>query len=385
MFKRTILTLLFLLLVLGGIFGGRYYLEYRQAQQAGQFAWPPTTISTATAEAARWDARTSTLATLEALEGTTITAQIAGNVLDIAFESGAAVRRGALLVRLDDSTQRAQLEADRSRLKLAATSLKRLRQLQKANAASQSDLDAAEAEERAAAAAVESGKATLDKLNIRAPFSGLLGIRKVSAGQYVAPGTPIVELQRQDPLLLNFSLPQERLGEISTGREVAFTVDAWKGEVFRGTITALDSRIDPQTRNIGIQATVRNADGRLRPGMFGQAGLSVGAPLDGVEVPASAIAYSTAGDSVFVVRGAGGGGNAADADADADASAQAEAAQAGTAQTLSAHLRIVQVREERDGRVLVDSGLEAGDVVVTAGQHKLRDGAPVAVNNDVRP
>lgn len=371
MFKRTILTLLFLLIVLGGIFGGRQYLEYRQARQAGQFAWPATTVSTATASAAQWQARTSVMATLEALEGTTITAQIAGNVIDIAFDSGTPVRKGALLLRLDDSNQRAQLEADRSRLKLATTSLKRLRRLQQANAASQSDLDAAEAEERAAAAAVESGKATLDKLNIRAPFSGLLGIRRVSPGQYVAPGTPVVELQRQDPLLLNFSLPQSRLAEISTGRDVVFTVDAWKDETFAGKISALDSRVDPDTRNIGIQATVRNADGRLRPGMYGQVGLSIGAPLDGVEVPATAIAYSTAGDSVFVVQPAAGPGTRAAGDA--------------TAQGLNAHLRIVRVREERDGRVLVESGLEPGDVVVTAGQHKLRDGMPVVVNNDVQP
>lgn len=382
MFKRTALTLLFLLVVLGGIFGGRQYLEYRQHLAAGQFSWPATTVSTATATAARWDARTSVMGTLEAVEGTTITAQIAGNVLDITFDSGAAIRKGALLVRLDDSNQRAQLEADRSRLKLATTSLKRLRQLQRANAASQSDLDAAEAEERAASAAVDSGRATLDKLNIRAPFSGLLGLRKVSPGQYVAPGTPIVELQRQDPLLLNFSLPQSRLADLSTGSDVVFTVDAWKNETFAGRISALDSRVDPDTRNIGIQATVRNADGRLRPGMYGQVGLSVGAPLAGVEVPATAIAYSTAGDSVYVVHAPSGAG----AQEAAPGTGGQEAKRDGAApQPLIAQLRIVRVLMERDGRVLVESGLKAGDVVVTAGQHKLRDGMPVVVNNDVQP
>ncbi len=344
-----------LIVVFGVIFGGKSYANHRAAVAAAHQSYPPATVSTAVARAAPWNPEINVVGSLEAVSGTEITAQIAGNVTRIAFRSGAHVRQGELLVQLDDTTQRAQLHADQARLELARSALARARKLYAAHAASQSDLQTATAAAGTAGAAVEGDQAALRKLHIVAPFSGVLGIREVSLGQYVSPGTAIVNLQNYTPLLLDFSVPQSDLTEIAPDRKVDFVVSAYPGRPFVGRVTAIGSEVDPATRNVSVQATLDNGDGLLRPGMFGGVTLSTGATHTGIVVPNTAIAYSTFGDTVYVVK------------------------------RNVAHQRVVQVGQERGGLALVDSGLVAGDVVVTAGQNKLREGAPVNVDNRVRP
>lgn len=359
-YRQLIVVVVALIVVFGGLFGGKYYANHRAAAANLHRKLAPVSVSTAVARDEPWSPEVNVVGSLEAVEGTEITAQIAGNVTEIAFRSGTQVKRGQLLVRLDDSSQQAQLHADQARLTLAQATLVRTQKLYAAHAASQSDLQTAEAGAAAAQAAVEGDQAVLRKLDIAAPFDGKAGIRAVSLGQYVSPGTAIVDLQSYDPLLLDFSLPQSTVGDIALGQKVTFTVNAYNDKSFIGKITAIGSRVDPATRNISLQATLANPHDLLRPGMYGSVQLSVGQALHGVVVPNTSISYNTEGDYVYVVTQA-------------------------PDHALIARQHVVQVRDQRDGSALVASGITAGETVVTAGQEKLRDGASVTVNNGMQP
>lgn len=358
--KPFIIVVIALIVLFGGIFGSHWYTNHRAAVAAAHRSMPPTTVSTAIARVQPWSPETSAVGSLEAVSGTEITAQIAGNVTQIAFRSGARVAKGQLLVRLDDSSQLAQLHADAAKLTLARASLARTRKLFAAHADSLSDLQTAEATFGTASAAVEGDKATLDKLHITAPFAGVVGIRQVSLGQYVSPGTTVVDLQSYTPLLLDFSLPQSALAHLATGSKVAFRTDAFAGKTFTGNVTAIGSRVDPTTRNVNVQATLPNSGGRLRPGLYGNVKLALGQAQRGVVIPLTALTFSTFGDSVYVVKKDARG-------------------------ALTAHARVVQVQDQGNQSALIARGLAAGDVVVTAGQNKLQDGAPVTVSNSVQP
>ena len=357
--KQLMVVVIALIVVFGGLFGGRFYFNHRAAEAAQHRRFPPIVVSTAVAHAQPWSPEVNVVGSLEAVEGTEITAQIAGNVTQIAFHSGERVRRGQLLVRLDDSSQLAQLHADQAKLTLAQATLTRARKLYQAHAASQSDLQTAEADAAAAQAVVEGDQATLRKLHISAPFNGIAGIRAVSLGQYVSPGTAIVDVQSYNPLLLDFSLPQSAVSQIAVGQKVAFTVNAYSGKSFVGRVTAIGSQVDPATRNIALQATLANPRNLLRPGMYGNVQLAVGHELHGVVVPETAVSYNTFGNYVYVVE-------------------------PGKGESI-VHERVVQVEDQRIGMALIASGVKAGETVVTAGQEKLRDGAAVAVNNSVQP
>lgn len=357
--KQLIIVIVALIVLFGGLFGGKFYANHRAAAAALHRSFPPIAVSTAVAHAQPWSPEVNIVGSLEAAAGTEITAQIAGNVTQIAFRSGARVRKGQLLVRLDDSSQLAQLHADQARLTLAQATLARTRKLYAAHAASQSDLQTAVANAAAAQAVVEGDRATLGKLHISAPFAGVAGIRAVSLGQYVSPGTAIVDVQSYAPLLLDFSLPQSAVSEIASGQKVDFTVNAYPGKSFAGRVTAIGSQVDPVTRNIALQATLANPHDLLRPGMYGSVRLAVGHELHGVVVPNTAVSYNTFGDYVYAVESKNG---------------QSVVQQ-----------RVVQVGDQRGGLALIAAGLKAGEVVVTAGQEKLRAGATIAVNNSVQP
>lgn len=357
--KQLIIVVIILAIVFGGLFGGKFFANHLAAVAAEHRGFPPITVSTAVARNEPWSPQVNVVGSLEAVEGTEITAQIAGNVTQVAFRSGERVRKGQLLVRLDDSSQLAQLHADQAKLTLAQTTLARTQKLYAVRAASQVDLQTAQANTAAAQASVEGDQATLRKLDIAAPFTGMAGIREVSLGQYVSPGTGIVNLQSYDPLLLDFSLPQSTVSEIAVGQKVAFTVNAYAAKSFDGRVIAVGSQVDPATRNIALQAKLANPHDLLRPGMYGSVQLAVGHELHGIVVPDTAVSYNTFGDYVFVVE-------------------------SGNGQSV-VHQQVVQVQDQRGGLALLASGVAAGAVVVTAGQEKLRDGAVIAVNNGVQP
>lgn len=357
--KQLLFVIVGLIVVFGGIFGGKLYAHRRASAAAAHRGAPAVAVATAVAHSAAWDRKVKVVGHLTAVKGTEITAQIAGNVTKVAFHSGQRVKRGQLLVRLDDSTQLALLHTDEAKLKLARSSLARTRTLYAKHAASKQQLQTDQADYGMARAAVEGDRAALRKLHITAPFSGVVGIRKVSLGQYVSPGTSIVSLQDWNSLFLNFSLPQKALSKLQRGNAVTFTVSAYPGKAFVGHVTAIGSGVDPATRSVNLQATLSNKNGLLRPGLFGHVTLSFGNPLQGVVVPSTAVTYSTFGDSVYVVR--------------------------HTQHRSVVHPVVVQVTQQRDGKTLLGKGIKAKAVVVTAGQNKLRDGVAVTTNNTVKP
>lgn len=359
--RKGLLLLFMVVAVIAILFGGRFALDRKAAAAGAMQSYPAAAVATAVAREASWDSMQRIVGTLRAVDGTEITAQMAGNVTKIAFESGRRAHQGDVIVQLDDSTQLASLHGNEARLAQARLDLARARSLFGDHAISQQDLQKAQMNHDVIAAAVESDRAALRKLTITAPFSGVLGIREVSLGQYVSPGTGIVSLQRWDPMLVDFALPQEMLGQLAVGQKISFVTSAHAGDTFAGEVTAIASQVDAQTRNIDIQATLANKDERLRPGLFGHVTLNLGAPLTGVAVPQTAMIYSTFGDSVYVVEERENGGQIVNA-------------------------RLVHVLGRRNDQALLDPrDLKAGETVVIAGQIKLRNGAAIRVDNSIKP
>jgi membrane fusion protein (multidrug efflux system) len=274
------------------------------------------------------------------------------------------VRQGTVLVRLDTSTEEAQLVAARADATLARLSLERARSLRQSDVNTPADLEGAEARAAQAGAAVAGLEAAIAKKTIRAPFTGRIAIRQVEVGQVVTPGTPVASLQSVDPTFVDFWLPQQALSTLKVGQQVRLLSDTWPGSTWEGTLTTINPEIDPATRNVRLRATIPNADGRLRPGMF--AGVEVlSAERQAVLlVPATSAVYAPYGDSVFVLEQVG---------------------EAGKPPATVARQRFVRLGERRGDLVAVISGLKAGETVVSSGAFKLRNGASVVVHNDQAP
>jgi membrane fusion protein (multidrug efflux system) len=284
----------------------------------------------------------------------------------ISFESGRPVKEGEVLVTLDTKQELAQLAAAEAQRDLTAVNLERVRGLSEKQVLSQAELDRADAENKQAAARVGEIKAMIARKTIRAPFSGILGIRQVSLGQYVSGGDPIVPLQSLQPIHVDFNVPQQDVALLKVGGEIRVTSETGSGATAgtKGKISAIDSVVDEATRNVRVRATLPNADRRLRPGMFVRAEVDLGTPRKTLTVPASAISYAPFGDSVYVVE---------------DMKGQDGKPYKGARQ------QFVKLGGGRGDQVAVLSGIKAGEEIVTSGTFKLRNGAAVSVNNKVQP
>jgi membrane fusion protein (multidrug efflux system) len=311
-----------------------------------------------------WPSTLSVVGTMAAVHGVTVSADLPGTVDKIKFDSGKFVHEGDVLVELDTRQERAQLAAMEAQRDLAKINYDRMQQLQKEGVISRQDYDKATADQRQTDANVDEIRATIERKTIRAPFSGVLGIRQANLGEYLAAGGPIVPLQSLNPIYVNFSVPQQLVGRVQVGQSVRLTTDDLAGRRFTGRVNAIDSVVDQATRNIQVQATVANPDGKLRPGMFAQVEVGVGANRSVLALPASAISYAPFGDSVFIVS---------------DLKSPTGNTYRGVRQ------QFVKVDGARGDQVGVVSGLNPGDVVVTSGVFKLRNGAAVAINNKVQP
>src|ERR1035438_1205169 len=268
MAKRTLAMLAAVILVVGAIAAYKIRTVQTLRARAAAAVYPPAMVSTAIAPATVWQRQFHSVGSLAAVQGVTVSNQIEGSAVRIAFESGQHVKAGDLLLQQDISTDTAQLSGLQAQADLALLTLNRARELRAKDTNSQADLDSAEALCRESSSAVENERALIGKKTIRAPFSGVLGIRQVNLGQFLPAGAPIVTLQTLDPIYVNFSLPQQDVGDLHAGQTVRMTVDAFPGVAFEGKVNALNSTVDEATRNIQVQATVRNADERLVPGMF---------------------------------------------------------------------------------------------------------------------
>ena len=363
--KRMLITLSIVAIFLAAI----GLLKFREVRatiaQHASFQPPPEAVTTIVAHRSEWPDTLKAIGTAVAVQGVTVSADLPGIVDRIDFESGKTVKKGAVLVQLDVKQETAQLAAAEAQLKLARLSYERLRGLRDSGVVAQADYDKAAADQSQAEAAVGEIRATIERKTIRAPFSGLLGIRQVNLGQYLAAGDKVVPLQSLDPIYVNFSVPQQDVARLRTGERVRVTAGEPAGSLaLSGKVTAIDSVVDPATRNVQVQATLANPDGRLQPGMFVDAETLLGTSDSVVALPASSIGYAPYGDSVFVVS---------------DMKRPDGSTYKGVQQ------RFVKLGRSRGDQVAVVSGLDEGQEVVTSGVFKLRSGAAVVVNNKVQP
>src|ERR1700722_20278924 len=361
---------MFIVLVLmAALIGGLGFVKYRQVESAiaagASFQIPATSVTTVTAKRETWPSTLSVIGTAAAIQGVTVSADLPGTIVKIYFESGQSVHEGDILVELDIRQERAQLANLEAQRDLAHIQYGRAAELSKAGVISKSDYDNAAAQQKATEAQVNDIKAAIARKTIHAPFSGVLGIRQISLGQYLAAGQAIVSLESVNPIYVNFGVPQQQTENMKLGHSVHVTDQDLPGMAFNGKITALDSLINEQTRNIQIQATLANPGGKLRPGMFVQVELPVGQPRDVIPLPASAINYAPYGDSVFVVT---------------------DMKDPKTGKTYrGVRQQIVKIEGSRGDQVAITSGLNPGDEVVSAGAFRLRNAAPVLINNSVKP
>ncbi len=343
------------------------FVKFKQVQsavQAASFQPPPEAVTSVVVQREQWPSTTAVIGTMEAVHGVMVSADLPGSVARINFDSGKSVRAGDVLVELDTRQERAQLAALEAQRDLAKVNFARMQQLVKDGVISRMEYDQATAQQKQTEANVGEIRATIERKTIRAPFSGTLGIRKVNLGEYLAAGNPVVQLQALNPIYVNFGLPQQALGQVRVGRNLRVTSDDLVGKVFTGRVTALDSVVDEATRNVQVQATLANPEGKLRPGMFVNVEVGLGASRGVIPLPASAISYAPYGDSVYVIT---------------DLKDPKGQSYRGVRQ------QFVKVEGSRGDQVGIVSGLNPGEEVVTSGVFKLRNGAAVQVNNKVQP
>jgi membrane fusion protein, multidrug efflux system len=326
---------------------------------------PPTTVSSVTVKEEDWAPMLSAVGSISPVQGAIVAAELGGVVSDIKFENGGSAKKGDVLMRLDTSSEEALLRSSEAEAELARTDLERTRGLASQKVISKSELDAAESKFRRLTAIVDQMSSNIRKKTIVAPFDGQLGIRQVNVGQMINAGQQVVPLTSLDPVFADFALPQQYIGQLTPGLEVHVTTDALPGRVFNGKLTAINSMVDSSTRNITLQATLESPDHALRPGMFAKAEVTLPEKHKTLVVPGSAISYAPFGDSVFVI----------DKKKDEKTGKESQVIRQ----------QFVRVGEARGDFVAITQGLKAGDMVVSTGVFKLRNGMTVTINNDLAP
>lgn len=364
MLKRMLIMLAVVIALVAGL-GFVKYKQISAAIAAGaSYAPPPDAVTTIVAKREIWPSTLDVIGTAQATQGVTVSADLPGTVAKINFESGQPVRVGDVLVELDTRQERAQLAAAEAQRDLARINFNRSKELVKQGVLAQTEYDNTAEAQKSAEAQVGEIQATIDRKIIRAPFTGVLGLRQINLGQYLAAGQAVVPLQSLNPIYVNFGVPQQIAPQVRSGRVLKVTSDDLPGAAFPGRVTAVDSVINEATRNIQVQATLPNPAGKIRPGMFVQVQVVLGASRDVITLPASAINYAPYGDSVFVVT---------------DLTDPKGKIYRGVRQ------QFVKVEGSRGDQVAVVSGVDAGQEVVTSGVFKLRNGAAVTINNSVQP
>ncbi|CAM3523143.1 efflux transporter periplasmic adaptor subunit [Pseudomonas floridensis] len=366
--RRMLIMLGVVLLVVLALAGYKAFSVYQQIQQFSA-PKPPISVAVVTAVEQPWQNRLPAIGTLKALQGVDLSLEIAGTVKALQFESGQKVRVGQPLLQLDSDVERALLGTAEADLGLAQVEHGRGSRLVGDQAISRGDFDKLAAQLKKASATVAQLKASLAKKQILAPFSGTIGIRQVDVGDYLASGTVIATLQDLSSLYVDFYVPEQAVPKLAVGQHVQVSVAAYPGQSFNATVSAINPKVDENTRNVLIRAALPNPDGRLLPGMFADLQVILPSAPSQIVVPESAITYTLYGNSVYVVvpkRTEHG---------------EPEKNAAGEAQ-LAVERRFVETGERRAGKVVINKGLKAGDQVVSGGQLKLANGAHVAVSAD---
>jgi membrane fusion protein (multidrug efflux system) len=364
MAKRMFVMLTVTMVIVAGLGFAKFQQIQTAMAQGAAFQQPPEAVTTVVAAEEAWPATLNVIGTMAAVQGVTVSADLPGTVERILFESGQAVRAGEVLAVLDTRQEQAQLAGIEAQHELAKLTFDRMQGLLNERVISRAEFDRATADYQQSDARAGEIRAVIQRKTIRAPFSGILGLRQVNLGQYLAGGDPLVTLQSLNPIYVNFGVPQQAAAQVPVGRAVRISAGEGTTASWNGRVTALDSLVDEATRNIQVQATLSNPDGVLRPGMFVQAEVTLGPSRPVLALPASAISYAPYGDSVFIVG---------------DMKDEAGKTYRGVRQ------QFVKLGPARGDQIAVLSGIKPGDEVVTSGVFKLRNGAAVQINNSVRP
>jgi membrane fusion protein (multidrug efflux system) len=326
---------------------------------------PPTTVASVTVKEADWAPVLSSVGSISPVQGAIVSAELGGTVSQILFQNGAPAKKGDVLMRLDTSSETAQLHTAEADLALAKADFERAQDLAKRKVISQSELDSADSKFKQKAGTVDNMRSMIAKKEIHAPFDGQLGIRQVNVGQTIISGQQVVALTSLDPVFVDFALPQQNLSKLSEGLEVRVHSDAIPGQQFEGKLNAINPMVDTVTRNVTLQATLENSKHALRPGMFVKVDVILPSKEKSVIIPGSAISYAPFGDSVFVIE-------------------KKKDEKTGK-EELALRQQFIRVGEARGDFVAITEGLKAGETVVATGVFKLRNGMGVTINNNLAP
>lgn len=364
--KRMVIMLVAVAVLLGGLVGFNFFKGYMMQKYMASAPTPAAIISAMTAEYQQWQPQLSAVGTLRAVRGVDVTTEIAGLVRSLEFKSGDEVKAGQVLAQLNADSDVALLHSLEAAAELASTVYERDKAQLAAEVISKAQVDTDAGDLKSKRAQVAQQAALVAKKTIRAPFAGKLGISTVNPGQYLNAGDKLVTLQQIDPIYIDFNLPQQQLPQISIGQKVALLVDAYKGATFEGKVNAINPKVDANTRNVQIEATVPNARRQLLPGMFATVKVNSGDEQRYLTLPQTAITYNPYGDTVFVVK-------------------PSDKKDEKGNPILTAQQVFVTTGPTRGDQVAIVKGVEAGAQVVTSGQVKLKNGAPVVINNTVQP
>jgi membrane fusion protein (multidrug efflux system) len=343
----------------------------------------PQTVSTVEVQKLQWQSQFTAVGTLNPVRGADLSTEVAGLVRKVHFKSGQDVKAGALLVELNADSDIALLHSAEAAAAQAATVLKRDQAQLAIQAVAQAQIDADINDLKAKRAQVEQQAAVVAKKSIRAPFAGRLGISGLNPGQYVNAGDKLVTLQTLDPIYVDFSLPQQQLAGLEVGQVVNLAVDTFPGQAFSGKINAISPKVDSATRNVQVEATMANPKQVLLPGMFANVKIDIGGAQERLTLPSTAVTYNPYGSTVYVVKQAEAPKAGTPATPGAPAPAPATDAQ-GKPQLVAQQI-FVETGPTRGDQIAIVKGLEAGQVVVSSGQNKLKNGTPVTVDNTVQP
>ena len=363
--KKIFLTLLGLVLVVGSLAGVKVLQIRAMIDQSEQFVPPPEVVTSVEAQTESWETLLTAVGSLDAVQGVTVTAEVTGKIEHIAFEAGAQVAAGDLLVEQDSAVEKAQLRSAESVAQLARLDFERISKLRQKDGISQADYDTAKAKLTQALAQVDNIKALIAKKTIRAPFAGRLGIRQVNLGQVINDGQAIVDLQNLDPIFVNFYLPQQDIDRIRKGLRARVTTDALPGQVLTCEITTISPEVDTATRNILVQGILANPDEQLRAGMYVNVTVVLPQKKNVLIIPSTAVLHAPYSDSVFVIE------EKKDED--------------GKPAGKTVRQQFVRLGEKRGDFITVTSGLTAEDTIVSTGAFKLRNGQAVVVDNKLAP
>jgi len=365
MAKRMTIMLLIVGLLFGAIFAFQAFKAYKIKEFFASNTAPPVTVTAMKAEFNTWQPQINAVGSLRAERGVDVASEIDGIVRSLHFKSGEEVKAGQVLVQLNADADIALLHSLQAAAELARTTYERDKAQYAARAISQATLDAAAADLKSKSAQVAGQKALVDKKIIVAPFAGRLGISTVNPGQYLNPGDKIVTLQSLDPIFVDFYLPQQQLSSVALDQAVVVASDSYPGQTFTGKISAISPLVDPNTRNVQIEATVANPKHLLLPGMFASLDVEAGTAQRYLTLPQTAVTFNPYGESLYIVEPGGKG---------ADGKSM-----------LIARQSFVTVGATRGDQIAVLQGIKEGDLIVTSGQLKLRNGSPVIINNTVPP